>query len=608
MFKKLALFFALTACSLIWAQQDSIFHLREVVLVDSQLKNFSDTQNTTQLNDSVIQNNQASLTSLLRYNSVIYFKENGNGMVSSPSFRGTTAQQTAVIWNGININSQLNGQTDFNTLTTRDFNSITVRAGGGSVIYGSGAVGGTIHLNNEVAFKEKFENQLRLNYGSFETFGTNYTLDIATDKISTNASISHNQSENDYEYIGYDKKNANGQYENTSFNSHFGYRINRNNEIKLFSYLFDGSRNFSGTIASPSKSNYLDFNTRNLVEWTNYSGLFTSKTKMAYLTEEYKYFENKALENFTTGNANTFIAKYDLLYNWSSKIKINSIIDYTQNSGSGSSLTRNKREIGSFSLLFKHQIAKKFSYEASLRKEITSNYKSPLLYSLGGNLQLFKWYALKFSGSKNFRIPTFNDLYWQGSGNLNLKPESSLQAEIGQVFSYKNASLTTTAFYSKITDMLRWLPNVSGQWQPNNTDKVSIYGLEALFHWNKDFTNSSIQLNGTYAYTISENADTNKQLIYVPFHKATSSAAYRFKRITFTYQNLFNGAVFTSSDNAYKLKEYSVSNISLEYKIGNKKPMSVSFQVLNLENKPYQNVLSRPMPGRNYMMNLTLNF
>lgn len=608
MFKKLALFFALTACSLIWAQQDSIFHLREVVLVDSQLKNFSDTQNTTQLNDSVIQNNQASLTSLLRYNSVIYFKENGNGMVSSPSFRGTTAQQTAVIWNGININSQLNGQTDFNTLTTGDFNSITVRAGGGSVIYGSGAVGGTIHLNNEVAFKEKFENQLRLNYGSFETFGANYTLDIATDKISAHASISHNQSENDYEYIGFDKKNANGQYENTSFNSHFGYRINRNNEIKLFSYLFDGSRNFSGTIASPSKSNYLDFNTRNLVEWTNYSGLFTSKTKMAYLTEEYKYFENKALENFTTGNANTFIAKYDLLYNWSSKIKINSIIDYTQNSGSGSSLTRNKREIGSFSLLFKHQIAKKFSYEASLRKEITSNYKSPLLYSFGGNLQLFKWYALKFSGSKNFRIPTFNDLYWQGSGNLNLKPESTLQAEIGQVFSYKNASLTTTAFYSKITDMLRWLPNVYGQWQPNNTDKVSIYGLEALFHWNKDFTNSSIQLNGTYAYTVSENADTDKQLIYVPFHKATSSAAYRFKRITFTYKNLFNGAVFTSSDNAYKLKEYSVSNISLEYKIGNKKPISVSFQVLNLENKPYQNVLSRPMPGRNYMMNLTLNF
>ena len=271
-------------------------------------------------------------------------------------------------------------------------------------------------------------------------------------------------------------------------------------------------------------------------------------------------------------------------------------------------MSNNKREIGSFSLLFKHQINYKLSYEASLRKEITSNYKSPLLYSLGGNIQFSKWYAVKFSGSKNFRIPTFNDLYWQGSGKLNLKPESALQAEMGQVFTYRKASLTTTAFYSKITDMLRWLPNASGLWQPINTDNVSIYGLEVLFHWERHFRNASIQIDGTYAYTVSENDDTNKQLIYVPFHKATSSVAFQYKRTTFTYQNLFNGAVFTSSDNVYELKEYLVSNVSLDYKFGTKKALLFGFQILNLENKPYQNVLSRPMPGRNYMMNLTFNF
>ena len=64
-----------------------------------------------------------------------------------------------------------------------------------------------------------------------QTFGANYTLDIANDEISANASISHNLSQNDYDYIGYDKKNENGQYENTSFNSHIGYRLNQNNEI-----------------------------------------------------------------------------------------------------------------------------------------------------------------------------------------------------------------------------------------------------------------------------------------------------------------------------------------------------------------------------------------
>jgi iron complex outermembrane receptor protein len=69
----------------------------------------------------------ASLTALLLANTAVYFKENGPGMVSSPSFRGTSAQQTAVIWNGLNINSQLNGQTDFSTVNARDFNQVSVR-------------------------------------------------------------------------------------------------------------------------------------------------------------------------------------------------------------------------------------------------------------------------------------------------------------------------------------------------------------------------------------------------------------------------------------------------------------------------------------------------
>ena len=222
--------------------------------------------------------------------------------------------------------------------------------------------------------------------------------------------------------------------------------------------------------------------------------LFTSKTKIAFLNETYKYFENKALENFTTGDANTLIFKYNLLYDFSSKIKINGILDFTRNTGSGSNLFKNKREISSFSLLIKQQLFDFFSYEASLRKEITTNYESPLLYSIGGNLQLFEWYALKFSGSKNYRVPTFNDLYWQGSGNQNLRPESSLQLELGQVFTTKKLSFTTTAFYSKITDMLRWLPNNSGQWQPINTDKVKIYGLEALLEWKKEWKKNVIKL------------------------------------------------------------------------------------------------------------------
>ena len=164
--RKLIFAFFVLMCQLISAQNDSITKLKEVIVSDRTLYSSNKSQSIQILNDSVINKNQSSLSNLLNYNSVLYFKEYGRGMLSTVSFRGTTASQTAVIWNGINVNSQLNGSADFNTFTAPDFNNISIKAGGGSVSYGSGAIGGTVHLSNDLVFKNKFENDLRLDYGA----------------------------------------------------------------------------------------------------------------------------------------------------------------------------------------------------------------------------------------------------------------------------------------------------------------------------------------------------------------------------------------------------------------------------------------------------------
>ena len=81
---------------------------------------------------------------------------------------------------------------------------------------------------------------------------------------------------------------------------------------------------------------------------------------------------------------------------------------------------------------------------------------------------------------------------------------------------------------------------------------------------------------------------------------------YDYHRASLYYQFLFNGKVYTSSDNFYDLDSYWISSAGLQYDFGKKKNINVLFQVFNIENKEYQNVLSRPMPGRNY--NLSINF
>ena len=607
--KRFFLFLAFFACQLVMAQYDSIQYLDVVRISDVQLKSFSDSQSVLSLSDSLIRENQPSLTSLLNYNTVIYFKENGLGMVSSPSFRGTTAQQTAVIWNGININSQLTGQTDFNTITTRDFQNITVRAGGGSALYGSSAIGGSIHLNNELNFKDHFSNELHLNYGSFNTIGANYKVSVSDTKFSFQAAISRNSSDNDYKFPESDWKNQNGEFYNTSLNMAFGYKINARNYIKAYSQFFDSERHFAILFPAETKTKYQDFNSRNLLEWDRFMGLFTSRVKVAYLSEKYKYFANIANDNLSDGKVETVIGKYDLTYDINTTIKLNAIIDYTQNKGTGTGILHKTRNIGSAGLLFKHEVGSRFLYELSGRKEVTDNYKSPVLFSVGANYKVTDFYTLKLNGSRNFRVPTFNDLYWEPGGNPDLKPESSYQAELGNSFAFKELQFSVTGYYMDIKDMLRWIP-MGANWSPVNTDKVITYGGEAMLNWSRKIGMHQVSLNGTYAYTVSENDDTKKQLIYVPHHKATGSLTYSVQRFTANYQALYVGEVYTRTDNnsRYTIDPYLVGNATVNYTFGKKFSYTLGVQVLNLWNENYQSVENRFLPGRNINTYLTLNF
>jgi vitamin B12 transporter len=605
--KIIILLFLQLLCHNLVAQTDTIT-LHQVVISDTQLRDYSNTQSVQNLNDSVITRNAPLLTGLLQYSTNLFFRENGPGMVSSPSFRGTSAQQTAVIWNGININSQFNGQTDFNTLNARDFSTISVRAGGGSVIYGSSAIGGSIHLDSPLEFGQRFDNEFRADYGSFNTYAAHYKMQVAVDTLSASISISHNSSDNDFEYPGYGVRNDNGQYHNTSLNAAFAYKLDKRNMLRLYGYVFGGQRHFSRTLAAPSRSMYDDFNTRTLVEWTGNYNRFTSRLKAAYLEENYKYFDNYASDLYTHGKVQTFIGRYDAAYSIANGMKVNAIADYTQNKGDGSDIVNKTRDIVSGSVLFSHRVSSVFQYEAGIRKEITSAYESPVLFSGGVNVRVSNVYSIKVNGSRNFRMPTFNDLYWPGSGNPNLNPETSYQAELGHVFAFGGLSATVTGYYIRLQDMLRWVPDSNGLWRPENVDRAKNYGAEAVVSWQRQFGSHTMAFTGTYAYTISRRDGSTNQLMYVPENKATAGLSYAYENFSAYYRHLFTGEVFYTTDNNNPLEPYNVSGIGAEYTFGFCKGLSLGAQVNNLYEEHYMAVAVRPMPGRNYNLYVNLKF
>jgi len=609
--RNLYLLFALIICGCLqaMAQNDSINWLDEVRLSDVKLKKFSTGKHINALSDSLLLKNQPQLTEILNFNSPIYFKEIGRGMVSSPSFRGTTASQTAVIWNGININSQFNGQLDFNTVNTGAYDQISVRGGGGSVVYGTGAIGGSIHLNNSLSFKEKQEHQLLFQYGSFNTLDARYNFKLARKKWSLNLALARNSSDNDYEYPDDRGKNLNGSYYNTSMNVTLGYRFDEDNILKVISETYDGERHFSLIRSSENRTKYRDLNNRNLLEWNSEFSDFQQVSSIAFIRENYQYFANINSDNYSYGNAKSYIAKYDLSYNLNSDILLNTVIQNTYTDGEGSNIQDKDRNILSAAILGKHSLTQNLQYEAGLRKEITGNYESPLLFSFGVNYKLNDFYTLKINSSRNFRIPTYNDLYWSSAGNPDLNPEKSLQAELGNHFRFENMEAGITVYYNDVTDMIRWLPGADGIWRPGNEDIVNIYGLESFVNWEKSFSEeTNLTAQATYAYTISKNPETNKQLIYVPYHKVTGNLSYQFHQFTPSLQVLYNGSVYTRTDYSEELSGYFLANLGMAYTIDKERDWELGGRVNNLFNTEYQNVEDRWMPGINFNLYINFNF
>lgn len=586
------------------AQQKNI---DTIYIFDNQILNSRKFQKISTLKEEDLLKNPANLSEVLRFQSPVYIKENGRGAVSSPSFRGTTAQQTAFIWNGINISSQFLGQGDINNLNLLGYDQIEIKSGGGSVIYGSSAIGGSIHLNNELAFNKGFNTSLFLEGGSFNTINTLLKTSFSDKKLSVKASVNFVKSDNDYEVPEKSYTNLNGEYDNRTFNLGAAYKINNQNTISWQTHLYDGIQHYP--IFFESSTKYFSKTYRSLLSWDFKSEKVQNVLRAAYLEDEFQYFANIDLPKTSGGISKNYLVKNDFNYIFNDQFALNIIAEYQLNKADGyeygiKNIQRNALSVAG---LLRWNPTQKLNFEAGMKKDFVDQLETPLLLSFSGKISANNWYSLALNASKNFRYPSFNDLY-QPSGNLNLKSETSLQAELGNNFKYKSVKLNITPYYINIKDMIRWLPNQAGVWSPTNTHKVESYGIESQLDFEKNFGENKTKLSAGYIFTHSKNLETNQLLSYVPKHKIFGNISYSYHFVKIFVQGMFNGLTFTTSDENINsaIQSYFVMNSGINFKLF--KHYQIGFRANNIFNQIYETTEYYPLPKRNYSANILINF
>lgn len=229
-----------------------------------------------------------------------------------------------------------------------------------------------------------------------------------------------------------------------------------------------------------------------------------------------------------------------------------------------------------------------------------------------------------------FRLPSFNDLYYEEVGNSKLKPENARQYNVGVTYS-KNVcsflpylSATIDGYYNKITDKIIAYPTKNlAVWSMRNLGSVEIKGVDATASITlQPWENIRINLSGNYTYQRaldvtnpdldSEEGRTYKhQIAYTPRVSGSGQAGIETPWVNLSYSFLFSGKRYQQGENIAenRLDSYSDHSISASrsFKIM-KTNTSVSVEVLNIADKNYEIIRNFPMPGRSVRATISIRY
>lgn len=210
-----------------------------------------------------------------------------------------------------------------------------------------------------------------------------------------------------------------------------------------------------------------------------------------------------------------------------------------------------------------------------------------------------------------FRMPTFNDLYYTLVGHATLKPEETVQYDLGVTFTPRHFKLEVDGYYNKVTDKIVAVPTSNPfRWQMMNLGLVKIVGCDASVETEWKLP-GQWSLQGMVSYTYQQARDVTDpaesyygdQIPYIPLHSGSAMANVGWRKWNLHYAFLYTGERYDQSANipANYVQPWYTHDLALQrwFQVGGWR-FTLSGEVNNVFNQQYDVVLNYPMPGTNF--------
>jgi vitamin B12 transporter len=642
----------------VFAQTDTAKKLKEVKVKTSPLPQIQTITPSQQISagDFVHYNAFDVADAIRNFTGVILKDYGGIGGLKTVSVRGLSANHTAVLYDGVQISDAENGQVDLSKLNLNNVQEITLyngqppsicmpaRSFASSSILSiktikpalnadkpylitAGIKGGSFGLINPyVQWQQRINNNWSFIVNSYlENANGHYkykTIGSGADSVRTrnNADISAQQIDG---ALYWAKSDSN------KFNLHVNY--------------YNSDRGLPGAVIlySPAISRQRlwnqDFFTQAGYEriWGNGLHLLintkVSQLYLRYLDPDYLNTAGRLDQRFTQREFYQSAAlAYHFTSNWevsyATDIAVNNLDANTVNftfptrltflNVLASNLTLGKLRIQGSLLNTNITETVKLGKAAPERNIFSPTLMATLQPFENSNFQLRAFYK------SIFRNPTFDDLYYGGIGNPNLKPEFTKQFDLGATYTkalngfFNYIAITVDAYYNNVTNKIVFIPKDAFNGSIQNFGKVDIKGFDVGLKTRANIAEGwkgTLSVNYSYQQALNVTDPTSSiylnQLPYTPKNTVSLNAGIDYNHVGIYYNQVISSSRYYTNDNlpADYIPGYAISDASVVYRFLVKgKPVMASAEVNNLFSRNYFVVQSYPMPGRSFRLSFQI--
>ncbi|MGY2377432.1 TonB-dependent receptor domain-containing protein [Pseudomonas sp. SDO524_S393] len=480
--------------------RDQALSLPDVVISTNrqvQARNDSSAANTVFTRDDIDRLQPTSVTDLLsRVPGVQVARTGGRGSLPGIFIRGTKSAQSLVLVDGQRIANATSGDSGLQFLSVDQIERVEVLRGSRSVIYGSDAIGGVIQIFTRRNAQAGVHPRLHLGFGSNQTWERSLGLSGGDERTRFNlgASLDETQGIN-WTHESFASDGDHDAYRNKSISLNLSHSLNDDLEVGF--NLLDGRGkseydnpfgrfiSFSETVGQKP---YTDYTV------SSASGYVDARLNERWQTRlEMGHSENRDKKRDYLSNDGSAFNTYRDSVNWQNDVTLddrNRLILggdwYEDRVHASTDFDQDSR--WNRALFIQHRFAaERFSTELGLRHDTNQQFGSQNTWSGTLTVPLNPDNDVLLSYSEGFRAPSFNDLYYPGSSNPNLKPEHSKSYELQWRSQLSDSTRLETSLYrTDLKDAIVAQP--VDFYIPHNVASARINGFEAalkqeLFGW-----------------------------------------------------------------------------------------------------------------------------